>query len=245
MKTWQEEDAPFHEIHSFPIILDKVQSQQITTTIGSPGSGKTTTAHHLALRLQTDCEFEIVPVDDIAEVKQYGHPNCKQLFILDDVIGVWGFKQEDLGNLDKYSKSIFKVLSKQSKIQFTCRKAVYNEAKILYTFRKENYEFADLKSFALAEEHIVDLEDIENRLNYQDRKQMLRKHSIQTGLSLIPEELSNVSSTVGSMMYPLLCKLFCSDSKYRASGKVFFEKPYACILNQMDSLKGHKQIQYA
>ena len=245
METWQKEDSPFYEIHSFPNILDRVQSQQITTILGSPGSGKTTTARHLALQLLTSSAFEIVPVDDIAEIKQYGHPKCKQLFILDDVIGVWGFKQEDLAILDKYSESIFNVLSQQSKILFTCRKAVYSEAKIMFTFKKEKYnKFADLKSFALAEEFIVDLGDNENLLNGQDRTQMLKNHCIQNGLSLIPEELSYVSSTVGILMYPLLCKLFCSDSKYRASGKEFFENPYVCILNQMDSLKGHKQIQY-
>ena len=249
METWQKEDAPFHEIHSFPNILHKVQLQQIATIIGSPGSGKTTTARHLALRLQIDYEFEIVPVDDIAEIKQYGHPKCKQLFILDDVIGVWGFKQKDLAKLDKFSESIFNVLSKQSKVLFTCRKAVYNEANILFTFKKEKYnKFADLKSFAFAEDYVVDLEDIEIRMIDQDRKQILKNHCIQNGLSLTPdelEELSNVSSTVGILMYPLLCKLFCSDAEYRASGREFFEKPYACILNQMDCLKGHKQIQYA
>ena len=97
----------------------------------------------------------------------------------------------------------------------------------------------------MAEDCIVDLEDMENKLNDQDRTQMLKNHCIQNGLLLIQEELSNAPSTVGSMMYQLLCKLFCSDSEYRASGKEFFEKPYDCTLNQLDCLKGHKQIQYA
>ena len=163
LETWQKEDSPFHELHSYPNILQKVKSQPITTIIGSPGSGKTATARHLALQLQTNCEFEIVPVDGIKEIKMYGHPKCKQLFILDDVIGVWGFKRRNLAKLDKYSERILKVLSTHSKILFTCRKAVYNEAKILFTFRKEKYnKTADLKSFALAEDFIIDLENIKN-----------------------------------------------------------------------------------
>ena len=135
----------------------------------------------------------------------YGHPKCKQLFILDDVIGVWGFKRRNLAKLDKYSERILKVLSIHSKILFTCRKLVYNEAKFLFTFKKEKYnKSADLKSFALAEEFIVDLEDNENRLNDQDRLQMLKNHYIQNGLSLSPEEQSNVPSTVGIMMLSLI-----------------------------------------
>ena len=232
LKSWLKGDKPFHEVHSFPNILDKVQSQPITTIIGGPGSGKTTTARHLALRLQNDCEFEIVPVDDITEIKQYGHPKCKLLFILDDVIGVFGFEYEKLMNLEKYKESILNALGKRSKILFTCRKAVYNEA-------------ANLKSFVLDKEYLVDLEDSNNQLNAEDRLQILNNHCKPHGISLKPDELPNVSSTVGCMMYPLLCKLFCSKSEYQAMGKKFFENPYVCIRKEMDYLQRHKKIQYA
>ena len=46
-------------------------------------------------------------------------------------------------------------------------------------------------------------------------------------------------------MYPLLCKLYCSESKYRASGKEFFEKPTSYIFKEIKSLKANKPIQYA
>ncbi|XP_078339606.1 uncharacterized protein LOC144627217 [Crassostrea virginica] len=232
LKSWQKEDKPFHEIHSFPNILDKVQSHPITTIIGSPGSGKTTTARHLALRLQTENEFEIIPVDEISEIKQYGYPNCKQLFILDDVFGVFGVQYEKLTNLEGYKDTIFNVLGELSKILFTCRKAVYNEA-------------SHLKSFVLEKEFIFDLEDDNNRLNVDDREQILNNHCKQNDISQRPEKLPNFSSTVGSIMYPLLCKLFCSELKYQALGKEFFENPYICIHKEMDYLQGHKRIQYA
>ena len=232
MEDWKREDEPFHEIHSFPNILDKIQSQPITTIIGSPGSGKTTTARHLALRLQTNNEFEIIPIDEISEIKQYGHLSCKQLFILDDVFGIFGFEYEKLTNLERYKDTIFNVLGDFSKILFTCRIAVYNEA-------------SNLKSFVLKREFIFDLEDNNNRLNVEDRKQILNNHCKQNDISLGPDELSNFSSTAGSIMYPLVCKQFCSESKYRALGKEFFENPYSCIHKEMDYLQGHKRIHYA
>nr|XP_022305978.1 uncharacterized protein LOC111112629 isoform X7 [Crassostrea virginica] len=232
LESWMEGDRPFHEIHSFPNILDKVQSQPVTTIIGGPGSGKTATACHLALRLQNDYDFDIVPVDDISEIKQYGHPKCKQVFILDDVIGVFGVEYEKLINLERYKESILNVLGKRSKILFTCRKAVYNES-------------SNLKSFVLDKEYLVDLEDRNNQLNAEDRKQILNNHCKQNYILLTPDELPNVSSTVGCMMFPLLCKLFCSKPEYQALGKKFFENPYVCIRKEMDYLQRHKKIQYA
>ena len=232
MEYWKKEDKPFHEIHSFPKILDRVQSQPITTIIGGPGTGKKATARHLALRLQTDSEFEIVPVHDVSEIKQYGHPKCKQLFILDDVIGVFAFEYEKIINLERYKERILNVLGKLSKIMFTCRKTVYIEA-------------SKLKSFVLNEEYIVDLDDSINSLNAEDRKQILNNHCKQNDVSLRPDELPNVFSTAESIMYPLLCKLFSSTSKYRALQKKFFENPYICIHEEFDYLQGHKRIQYA
>ncbi|XP_078320257.1 uncharacterized protein LOC111102828 [Crassostrea virginica] len=232
LESWLKGDKPFHEIHSFPDILDKVHLQPITTLIGGPGSGKTSTARHLALRLQNDCEFEIVPVDDITEIKQFGHPKCKQLFILDNVIGVFGVEFEKLSNIERYRESILNALGERSKVLFTCRKAVYNEA-------------ANLKSFVLDIRYLVDLEDSKNQLNAEDRKQILNNHCRQNDISLKPDELPNVSSTVGCMMFPLLCQLFCSKSEYQALGKEFFENPYVCIRKEMNYLQGHKKIQYA
>ena len=106
-------------------------------------------------------------------------------------------------------------------------------------------EAANLNSFVLAEESIVDLEDNKNWLNDQDRLQILNNHCIHNGISLAPDVRPDVPSKSGITMYPLLCKLFCSESKYRASGKVFFDKPRYCILKQLDSLQRFQQLQYA
>ena len=47
------------------------------------------------------------------------------------------------------------------------------------------------------------------------------------------------------MMYPLLCRLFCSISKYQALGNSFFENPYDSIRQELDKLQVFNKIQYA
>ena len=173
-----------------------------------------------------------MPILSVTDVIQYGHPKCKQLFILDDVIGVYGVEYDKLTNLERYRQSILNALAERSKVLFTCRKAVFKES-------------SNLKSFVFNKEYLIDLEDRNNELNSEDRKQILNNHCKQNSLSIIPDELPNVSSKVGCMMYPLLCKLFCSKLEYQALGKEFFENPYVCIRKEMDYLQGHKKIQYA
>ena len=191
-------------------------------------------ARHIALRLQTENDFEIIPALSPSDIIQYGQVESRQVFILDDVIGVFGVERGKHNNLEDYRERILSLLgeSKTSKILFTCRKAVLNEA-------------ADSESFVLKKEFIVDLEGKRNLLNEQDREQILKNHCNQNDISLKPDEVPNVTSTVGIMMYPLLCKLYCSESKYRASGKEFFEKPTSYIFKEIKSLKANKPIRYA
>ena len=154
------------------------------------------------------------------------------MFILDDVIGVFGVEYDKITNLERCRESILNALGERSKILFTCRKAVYKEA-------------ANRKSFVLNKEYLIDLEDSNNQLNAEDRKQILNNYCKPNDISLRQDEQPNVLSSVGIMMYPLLCKLFCSEPKYRESGKEFFEKPSSCILKQLDSLKNFEKLKYA
>ena len=111
-------------------------------------------ARHIALRLQTENDFEIIPALSPSDIIQYGQVESRQVFILDDVIGVFGVERGKHNNLEDYRERILSLLgeSKTSKILFTCRKAVFNEA-------------ADSESFVLKKEFIVDLEGKRNLLN--------------------------------------------------------------------------------
>lgn len=124
------------------------------------------------------------------------------------------------------------MLGVQSKILFTCRRSLYKEAE-------------ELESFVLSKECIVDLEDKDNQLTDKDREHILKNHCKHKGVVLNPQENPTASSNVEIMKFPLLCKLFCSDSNYQALGMKFFENPKSCILREINLLQKHKRIHYA
>jgi tRNA uridine 5-carbamoylmethylation protein Kti12 len=63
----------------------------------SPGSGKTATARHIALQLERK-GWEVVPVCRLEEIIKYGDKDLKQVFVLDDVLGIFAvcYKQSYL-----------------------------------------------------------------------------------------------------------------------------------------------------
>jgi nucleoside-triphosphatase THEP1 len=67
--------------------------EKYMTIIGGPGSGKTATAHHIALQLEKQ-GCEVVPVCELNDIKKYGDRDHKQVFVLDDVIGIFAVQMD-------------------------------------------------------------------------------------------------------------------------------------------------------
>jgi hypothetical protein len=66
-----------------------------------------------------------VPVCRLKEIIKYGDKDHKQVFVLDDVLGIFAVKIDHIINNQEH---IFTTIGKTSKLLFTCRKSVYNEA---------------------------------------------------------------------------------------------------------------------
>ena len=91
IKNWKIEDKLFYdETGGFRAALEMFQSKDYMTIIGGPGSGKTATARHIALQLEE--EWEVVPVFKLEDIIQYGNRERKQVFVLDDVLGIFDVK---------------------------------------------------------------------------------------------------------------------------------------------------------
>ncbi|XP_056001360.1 uncharacterized protein LOC125655641 [Ostrea edulis] len=223
IQKWREEDKLYYETHNFLSMMEKVRNQPCVTFVGVPGSGKSVTAHHIALKLQEE-GYEVVPIKDIRTIEQYGDPRNPQVFVIDDVVGVFGLQKTKLDVLSEYEQNIRKPYMVKSKTLMTCRWTVFNET-LTY------------KPFLTKEETVINLHSSDNALNDNDKKQILQKHGLN--------EISPAELTPTSRKFPLLCKLFSKKPKCKVYGPMFFRKPVKCILDELTDMQRHNKLNYA
>ncbi|XP_048740970.2 ankyrin-2-like [Ostrea edulis] len=224
VEKWREEDKLYYETHSFPSMVEKVRNQPCVTFVGVPGSGKSATAHHIALKLREE-GYEVVPVDEIREIKQYCDTKNPQVFVIDDVVGVFGLQKSKLDVLTDYEQKITQPCMAKSRTLMTCREAVFNET-------------LPYKPFLTKEETVIKLHSSDHALDNHDIKQLLQKYGLNVSL------ISPALLTSTSRMFPLLCKLFSKEPKFQALGSKFFLNPVQCIIDELDNMQRHNKLNY-
>ncbi|XP_061167023.1 uncharacterized protein LOC133175903 [Saccostrea echinata] len=225
LKKWEEEDTFYQETHSFPSMMEKVKDQPYVIFVGVPGSGKSATARHIALKLKSE-NCEVLPIKDIRKIEDYCDPHNPQVFVIEDAMGVYGLQQSEFNLILRYKEKIINPTCKDSKILMTCRDIVFNEI--------------SCHNFFLAKEsNVIKLCYSEHALNEHDKKQILQGYGLDEDL-LTPSELTSVSP-----MFPLLCKLFSKDLKFRSQGAKFFMRPVQCIIEELDEMKFLNKLNYA
>ncbi|XP_055995755.1 uncharacterized protein LOC125671725 [Ostrea edulis] len=225
IQKWREEDKLYYETHSFPSVMEKVRNQPYVTFVGVSGSGKSATAHHIALKLQEE-GYEVVPTKDVRKMEDYGDPRNPQVFVIDDVVGVFGLQKTKLDVLINYEQKITEPCMVKSKTLMTCREAVFNE-------------MLPNKPFLTKEETVIRLHSSDKALDNNDKKQILRKYGLNVNL------ISSTLLKLTSYMFPFLCKLFSKDTKFQALGSKFFLNPVQCIIDELNDMQRENKLNYA
>ncbi|XP_062574474.1 uncharacterized protein LOC134236314 [Saccostrea cucullata] len=224
LKQWREEDEVYSETHIFQEMLNKVRRQPYMTFVGVPGSGKSSTIHHIALILQKE-GYEVVPVIDIRKIEDYSDSRHPQVFVIDDVVGVLGLQRQKLELLIDYEKRISDPSNRNTKVLMSCREAVFNECNKSIFFSNEK--------------NTIKMHSSGNALNDEDKKAILQKHGLDRDL-LSPALLGE---TLG--MFPLLCKLYSKEEKFSNNVERFFTCPAECILEQFNEMQRQNSLCYA
>nr|XP_034320927.1 uncharacterized protein LOC117687822 [Crassostrea gigas] len=206
-------------------MLNQVRNQPYITFVGAPGSGKTATAHHIALKLQKE-GCELCPVKEINKIEDYSNRNTPQVFVIDDVLGIFGLNEHELHVINKYSEILRDPINPETKTLMTCREAVFKNEKIS-------------ECILVKPENVVNLQSRENSLNDDDKQNLLQMYKLDKDL------LSSKNLVSSSRMFPFLCKLYSTQKELEFYGPTFFISPVPCIIKEMDSLKLHNKHQYA
>ncbi|XP_062589121.1 uncharacterized protein LOC134250792 [Saccostrea cucullata] len=151
IRKWREDDKLFTRVPAYQSVHDKLKSLPFVTVTGSVGSGKTLLIRHIALELAQE-GYEIIPVSAIEEIPLYGKLQSKQLFVIDDVLGVDGLEMDLYNNLSRQSENVLSLLESGSKLIMSCRSVVFKKSKLL-------------NSFVTYDNHVIDLKNDENELN--------------------------------------------------------------------------------
>lgn len=99
-------------------MLNQVRNQPYITFVGAPGSGKTATAHHIALKLQKE-GYELCLVKEINKIEDYSNRNTPQVFVIDDVLGIFGLNEHELHVINKYSEILRDPINPETKTLMT------------------------------------------------------------------------------------------------------------------------------
>lgn len=92
------------ETHNFSAMVEKVNDQPYVMFVGAPGSGKTATARHIALKLQEE-GYEILSINDIKDFETYYDPPNQQVFVIDDVLGKFNLDMKAYAFLNSHKET--------------------------------------------------------------------------------------------------------------------------------------------
>lgn len=206
-------------------MFEKVKEQTYVTFVGVPGSGKTATARHIALKLQEE-GYDILPITDKNKIEDYCDPQNLQVFLIDDVVGIFGLDMAEVNILFKYQNRFTEPTMPNIKILMTCREAVFRNKTVKNCFLSKK-------------ENVVHLHNDENALTYEDKHNLLLKYDLESNL------LSQNSMTPASKMFPFLCKIFSKKKEFKKHGKDFFIAPVPCLLERLEEMNCLNKLQYA
>lgn len=215
----------FLETHNFTAMLKQVRDQPYVTFVGARGSGKTATARHIAIILQQE-GYQCLPITESSKIEEYCDPEKLQVFVIDDVVGVWGFDLGSFSTLTKYKETLINPSMPKTKVLMTCREVVYRNKQAS-------------NSFLTKEENVVLLQSTENALNENDKRELLSRYQIGKDI-ICKVELGSTSP-----MLPLLCKLFSKEDEFKGYGPSFFTSPVPFIIEALKKMKETNNVHYA
>ena len=219
VEMWIQNDVSFVKAIATEIYTELVHISISITLVGNPGIGKTSLMRHIALQL-VNIGYDIVPIHSPYKLLQYFNPSCKQVFVIDDPIGIHQLNKQKLFEWREHDTLIIqKLLKSKSKLLSTVRLSICN-----------NSMFTSLQSLNLSLYKL--------NVSLADRQNIFRCYF---GKSHACFNLTN-EVLLCHDCFPLLCHIY-SCSKDKGNAQDFFRYPFEVFKEQLDSLwKTSKEV---
>ncbi|XP_052075567.1 uncharacterized protein LOC127713010 isoform X2 [Mytilus californianus] len=213
---WKILDKQVVETSAIQNLKELATTADTITVIGSPGCGKSTAVHNLALQLHLYQDYDIIDSHDPMDLRNYFNPERKQIFVFDDVYGKYMLEQPKIETWSRLSEQINKILQKKTvKIFSSCRTHIYNQ------MEKDNAVICRTVFNLLSDEHI---------LTVDERVLMAGKYLPEyTVASIMKTERFNEYD-----FFPLLCKL--SANKTPKDIDKLFSRPVDFVRQDLHSM---------
>ncbi|CAG2207984.1 unnamed protein product [Mytilus edulis] len=89
---WEKEEVV--ETKVIRRLNEMISTDNAAVAVGPSGCGKSTAIHYIALQLAQKQKFDIVIINEPKEMKQLYNPDRKQVFVIDDVLGIATFEEK-------------------------------------------------------------------------------------------------------------------------------------------------------
>ncbi|CAC5399401.1 unnamed protein product [Mytilus coruscus] len=218
IKDWKKDDEKFFETAATRKILGVVKETTVTVISGNSGMGKTATAHHIALHLQQHEGYYILPISEPKDIETYYVEGLTQIFVIDDICGVFNVDQHLINSWDRVSshiQSLFKK-NKHFRILVTCRLQITKSPQFEKLSDKLNLKECNL----LSKDFACTYYEKRKIASYHMDKEHMRKLSRKTICSLD--------------MFPFLCNIF---GKSEDKDMKMFECPIQYFEEQFDQMQ--------
>lgn len=222
---WRAEVENFYKTQGTKAVLEKLNTNSAVMITGNSGIGKTTTMRYISLLLEKR-GFEIVLISSPNDIPLHRFPGRKQLFIMDDIVGV-----------DSVAVELWRRLHDRLKVVFKDQ-----NVKLLSTLRRQVYADMSLVLFpTVFNSTIVDQESKDLVLSSNEKKRMLENYLERRKISQNFNEDEMLSICSCEIAFPLLCNLFTTNQEFLKMKSRFFPVPIHYFQRRTESFTNRKQ----
>lgn len=198
-----------------------LNDQNIVIVAGHYGSGKTAIVRHIALKYRKH-DWTVKPVNAVEEIKlTYASrylSRKKTLFVFNDPIGKESLDEVSCNSWRKCEETL-QYFQPNVKLLITCKTCFLTNTNVPDVFKKIP--------------NVIIIDDNENRLNNDEKRQILKKHNTLRAFSETDiREMVKINT-----YFPLLCKLSADTQKHSEGSLTFFNKLIEVLLEEIKNLR--------